>query len=337
MRTEGTLRTQVMMTRGTGGAPAVSIIMPAYRCADYIGAALDSVLAQTFGDYEIIVVNDGSPDTEALERVLAPYRERIVYLTQENLGVSAARNTAIRAARAPFVALLDPDDLWEPDYLAVQVAAMRQDPAPALVYPDSLIFGDVPQAGKTNMELNPSHGEVTFERLIKQQCTVLNNAIVRRDAIIRAGWFDESLSRAEDFDLWLRILRQGGRIVYHRRALARYRRHAGSLSSDPALMLKDLLRVLDKAGRTFALNDAERELLQQERTRYHALMRFHEGKGAFIRGDARAACAGLTEANRYFNSRKTTLAVVLLRIAPKFLLRLYDLRDRFVFRASTRY
>src|SRR4051812_21258868 len=100
-------------------SPAVSIIMPAYRAAAYIAAALDSVFAQTFKSYEVIVVNDGSPDTEELERVLEPYRDRIVYIKQENKGVSAARNAAIRVSRAPFIAQLDPDDLWEPEYLAV--------------------------------------------------------------------------------------------------------------------------------------------------------------------------------------------------------------------------
>lgn len=337
MRTEDTLTAVAAMNAGTkGGAPAVSVIMPAYRCAAYIGAALDSVFAQTFTDYEVIVVNDGSPDTPELERVLAPYRERIVYLQQENRGVSAARNAAIRVARAPLVAMLDPDDLWEPDYLAVQVEAMRRDPTLELLYPNALLFGDGPLAGKIYMEVNPSDGEVTFERLLKQECTIVNYVIARRDTIMRVGGFDESLRRSEDFDLWLRILKGGGRIAYHRRVLARYRRHAGSLSSDPVLMLEDLLRVLDKAGRTLDLDEAERELLQRERARFHASLRFHEGKRAFLDGDARAALAGLTEANRYFKSRKTALAVRLLAVAPKLLLRLYALRDHFVFRTNTR-
>lgn len=331
------MTTQSTSTGAADHAPAVSVIMPAYCSAAYIGEALESVFAQTFDDYEIVVVNDGSPDTEELERVLAPYRERIVYLKQENRGVSAARNTAIREARAPLVAMLDPDDLWEPDYLAVQVAAMRRDPTLELLYPNALIFGDVPQAGKTYMEVNPSDGEVTFERLLKQQCTIVNYVIARRDAIIRAGWFDETLSRSEDFDLWLRILKQGGRIAYHRRVLARYRRHAGSLSSDPILMNRDLLRVFDKTERTLALSDDERALLAQARARFRAMLHFNEGKRAFMRGDAQAARAGLAKANGYFKSRKTALAVLLLRLAPNLLLRAYNLRDRYILKARTKF
>src|SRR5690242_21639427 len=106
--------------------PLVSIIMPAYRVAAYISRALDSILAQTFTDYEIIVVNDGSPDTEELEQVLAPYGERIVYIKQANAGPSGARNTAIRQARGAWLAFLDADDYWEPNFLARQMAFFDQ-------------------------------------------------------------------------------------------------------------------------------------------------------------------------------------------------------------------
>ena len=96
--------------------------MPAYNVAPFIGEALESVFAQTCKDYEVIVVNDGSPDTEELERVIEPFRSRIKYVKRENRGVSAARNTGIRLARGRFVAHLDPDDAWDPDYLSKQLA-----------------------------------------------------------------------------------------------------------------------------------------------------------------------------------------------------------------------
>jgi glycosyltransferase involved in cell wall biosynthesis len=327
-------------TETTGAAaaavPAVSVIMPAYKSAAYIAESLDSVFAQTFTDFEVIVVNDGSPDTEELERVLVPYRSRIVYLKQENRGVSAARNTAIRAARAPLVAMLDPDDLWEPDYLAVQIEAMLADPTLDMIYPNALIFGDGAHAGKTYMEVNPSDGEVTFERLLRQECVIVIYVIARRDAIIDAGWFDETLSRSEDFDLWLRILGRGGRIAYHRRVLARYRRHPGSLSSDPVLMAHNIVRVLDKAGQTLELDEGQRELLAHARARFHATLRLEEGKRAFMSGDARGALEALGEANRFFRSRKLALAMRLLKLAPGLLLRAYILRDRFVFRTGAR-
>src|SRR5258708_17999800 len=90
--------------------PMVSVIRPAYNVAPFIGEALDSVLAQTFTDYEIIVINDGSPDSEKLEHVLEPYWRGIIYLKQENRGAGAARNAGLKAARGKFVAFLDADD-----------------------------------------------------------------------------------------------------------------------------------------------------------------------------------------------------------------------------------
>ena len=102
----------------TESSPLVSVIVPAYRAAPYIAETIDSILAQTFCGYEIIVVNNGSPDTEDLERALHPYRGRIESIVQENRGQAGGRNTGIRHSRGEFVAFLDQDDQWEPQFLS---------------------------------------------------------------------------------------------------------------------------------------------------------------------------------------------------------------------------
>ena len=102
-------------------APLVSVIIPAYNIAPYIGETLDSVFAQTFANYEVIVINDGSPDTDEFERVIEPYRERIRYISQKNGGASSARNAGLRAATGQLIAFLDGDDLWSPNYLEEQL------------------------------------------------------------------------------------------------------------------------------------------------------------------------------------------------------------------------
>ncbi|MGH8106872.1 MAG: glycosyltransferase family 2 protein, partial [Arenimonas sp.] len=104
-------------------APAVSIIIPAYNLAPYIAETLDSVFAQTCRDFEIIVINDGS--TDDTEERIAPYRNRIVYIRQENRGVMAARNVGLQAARGRYIALLDGDDLWLPNFLEVLVGMLE--------------------------------------------------------------------------------------------------------------------------------------------------------------------------------------------------------------------
>src|SRR5262245_36041485 len=105
--------------------PAVTIVIPAYNSSRYIGQALDSVKAQTVSDYEVIVVNDGSDDHEELEKIVETHPLPIIYLSQENRGVSAARNAAIKIGRGGFYAQLDSDDQWTPEFLEVQLGILN--------------------------------------------------------------------------------------------------------------------------------------------------------------------------------------------------------------------
>lgn len=322
----------VVVERGARVAesPAVSVIVPCYNVACYVAEALDSVMRQTFTDYECVVVNDGSPDADELERAIEPYRDRVVYVRQENRGLSGARNTGIRVARGELLALLDADDAWEPRYLEVQVGMMGRDPSITALYPNALIFGDAPDAGLTFMDVCPSEGEPTLAALLDGRCIVFVGTTVRREAVERAGLFDEEQGRhlSEDFDLWLRLLGQGGRIAYHREVLARYRRRADQITADAVEVYRRVLRVLDKVERTFDLSPAERAALGRQRTRCLSEMSLHEGKRAFFGGDARAAVAKLREANVHLKSRKLAAAVLLMRVSPGLLRGLVRLRDR---------
>ena len=124
--------------------PAVSVIIPAFRASRDIADALASVFAQTFTDFEVVLVDDGSPDAAELEAAIAPFRSRIHFIAQPNHGAGAARNTAIRASTGRLLAFLDADDRWLPDFLARQVALLESDRHCALVYCDALLSGDTP-------------------------------------------------------------------------------------------------------------------------------------------------------------------------------------------------
>lgn len=316
--------------------PAVSIVVPAYNTAEYIGETLSSVVAQTFTDYEIIVVNDGSPDTAALEIALEPYRHRIHYIVQENRGLSGARNTGIAAARGRFIALLDSDDVWQPNYLAHQLSVMDARPELAIVYPNAITFGDPMRAGQLFMDLHPSNGPVTFEALVRQQCNVMVSVLAKRDVLVAAGLFDESLRSSEDFDLWLRVVKGGWKIGYHREPLVRSRLRSSSLSADGVSMCQHIVRVLDKVRREMTLTTSEIEVIAERRAFFAALLKLHQGKRAFFAGDHKEAVEALTAANAVLRRRKISAALLLLRIMPGLLLRAYDMRDRLVFRTSTR-
>lgn len=242
--------------------PIISIVMPAYNAVPYIGETLDSVFQQTFTDYEVIVINDGSPDTVELENALDPHLNRIRYLKQKNLGAGAARNEGLRAAQGELIAFLDADDLWLPTYLEQQVEFLRQGSFD-LVCADAMHFGDSPWAGKTFMEAfmasAPPAGEITFRGLVSAEQSLITSGIVaRRAAIVEVGLFDETLRNSQDFDLWLRLARHGARLAYQRQVLLRYRCHEDSLSGDEVNRTARQLRVYDKIERSYDLTAEER-------------------------------------------------------------------------------
>jgi glycosyltransferase involved in cell wall biosynthesis len=318
---------------GARSSPLVSVIIPAYNTAPFIGEALNSLLGQTYTNWEAIVINDGSPDTPELEQALVAYRDRIIYLEQPNGGSSAARNAGIRHARGQYIALLDSDDLWEPAYLATHVSMLEADPAVDVVFPNALLFGETEHCGRAYMDVFPLHGPITYERLLVSDCYVWGGVTARREAVVSAGAFDEELGSAEDLDLWLRILYNGGKVIYHREVLARYRKRAGSHTSDAVWLHQNYLKLLRKISSTVAL---PAELAARVERRYTATMgEMHRavGKQAFQGGHTQDAIAELTEANRHLRSRKLTTIILLLRLVPQPLRWLYEARERLEMRS----
>jgi len=317
------------------GAPSVTVIVPAYNTAAYIGRTIASIVAQTCGDYEIIVINDGSPDTVDTERALAPYRDRIRYLAfEENRGLTIARNTGILEARGRYIAFLDSDDEWEPTYLAEQMPILEADPSLDVVYPNALIVGDHPHVGRTFMDVCPSEGEPTFRSVLNQQCNVFVSALVRRDAVLRVGMFDEQLDSVEDFDLWMRMLASGARMTYHRRVLVRHRKRRDSLSANAITMAERVVEVLDKLAR-LDLSPQDRAALVKRQAFFRARLDLARAKFAFFRLETHDALVHLERANEYFKSRRLRIICALMRTSPGVLLRLYRLRDRLLLGADT--
>lgn len=309
-------------------APAVTVVIPAYNSAQYIEDSLDSIKDQNFTDYEVIVVNDGSRDREELERILESHPLPVTYISQENKGVSAARNAAIRVARGEFYAQLDADDQWTPDYLEVQLGILKNNPDVTLVYPNATVIGEGVTYGLEFMKVTPSEGEVNFDSLVRQKCVVMTCVTARMSAVRDAGMFDESIRSCEDFDLWLRIVKNGGRIVYHRDRLVLYRRHEGSLSSDRVWMTRNLLRVFEKAAATLQLTPAEREVLNEQINDQRAMLNLFEGKHALTAGNTTAALTSFQKANEHRRRPKLSAVIFLLRYAPFLVRWVFTARER---------
>ena len=275
----------------------------------------------------MIVINDGSPDTEELEAEIEDYRERIIYLKQSNLGAGAARNFGLRTARGDYVAFLDGDDIWLPNFLSEQFSLLKSAQGFDLVYADAVNFGDSSE-GTTSMATNPSEGEVTFEALVTSTCSVLTSTVLtRRDLVLKVGLFDESLPNSQDFDLWLRLLRDAGaRMTYQRKVLVRRRLYAGSLASDGLKSLNGEIAVLKKLLRRSDLSQAERNLIEKTIELREAVAERTIGKRSLIAGDFSSASESLRRANRVLNSWKLRFIIMGLHIAPTLMQRASRLR-----------
>lgn len=311
----------------TAHQPRVSVIIPAFNAAEFIAETLESVFAQTFPNYEVIVVNDGSPDTTEFEKSLAPYINRLVYLKQENRGPSVARNAGVLKAQGEFVAFLDSDDVWDPNYLAVQMTAIDESPALDLIYADALLIGEGVPPGLTFMKAAPSMGPVTFESLLRAECSVITSCVVaRKEALLKAGLFDPEFVRSEDLHLWLRLAHSGGRLAYHANVLARHRAHSDSLSADTTHMFKSKVEVFRKLARELALTAPQSKAVADAVRRSLADIEFVRGKHQFESGNYRQAVIALTAANEYYRSLKLRLVLSGLRVAPRVLALAYRLR-----------
>jgi glycosyltransferase involved in cell wall biosynthesis len=304
-------------------APQVSIIIPAYNVADFIAEALDSVFAQTFRDFEIIVVNDGSLDTETLEKVLENYSDEIIYIRQENGGASVARNTAISEARGSFLAFLDGDDVWFPEKLASQVKFVGNNGF-EMIYCDALLFGSSLYDSRTYMENSPSNGEVNPESLLSGACNVITSGtIVKKDLLNKYGLFDEKALLVEDFELWFRLSKNRVRIGYQKDVMLKYRIRIGSLTGDNIEKAKRSLRALEFVKNKNHLTEIEHKIWEEKYKASQAEFFLENGKHLLAKGQFTEAQKNFAQANNYKLRYKLKVLNFFLTISPKLTLSLF--------------
>lgn len=220
--------------------PAVSVIIPTYNRASYVLQAIESVRRQTFSDYEIIVVDDGGFD--ATRKLLVQYAgERFLYLRADhNVGLAAARNLGIRAARGKFIAFLDDDDLWHPEKLFRQIETFERTPDAALLHSGYRVIGPDGSA----RDVQPKARGRAYRQLLAWNSIAASSVIIRTD-IAPEIFFDERLSGCADWDLWLRIARCH-HIDYCAEPLVFYRLHSENMHKNTAVMEQDTFRILEK-------------------------------------------------------------------------------------------
>jgi GT2 family glycosyltransferase len=268
-------------------APAqISVVVPAYNVAPYIGEALASLQAQTFGAFEAIVIDDGS--TDATVDAIAPFLgdSRFRLIRTANAGLSAARNVGIADVRAPFVAMLDSDDRYRPAYLEKMLARISAEPDLAFVTCDAESF----VAGNDHRERfsdRYAQGEpITLETLLTDRTKIFGLCTLRTDALRKVGGYDPALRAAEDLDLWLRLLGTGHAGGLVPEVLVDYRRRTGSLSDDRARLMTAAARALDKAVTALG-NRPEAALAEVKRDAAQAIALFETGVDLALTGEAR--------------------------------------------------
>lgn len=306
-------------------APFVSVVIPAYNVAEYIAETLDSALAQTFRDFEIIVVNDGSPDTAHLEEVLTDYFDKIIYLKQENGGAAAARNAAIQAARGSLLAFLDGDDVWFAEKLASQTAFLQKNDF-EMIYCDALLFGEPLYEGKTFMQGAPSVGQVTTESVLEGRCNVLTSgSIVLKELVIKHGLFDVKAARVEDFDLWFRLCKNGVKIGYQEKVMVKYRVRDGSLTGNTIEKAERGISALQLVKTKNDLTESELKAWQKQLTSLKAELSLERGKHSLVYGNFAEARKNFAEANDYRQKFKLKALMWMLIISPNLVLKLFKI------------
>ena len=248
-------------------APAFSIVVAAFQSAGTIEATIESVRRQTRGDWELVVVDDGSSDgTPELVEAFDDPRVRVIR-QPENRGPGAARNRGISVAQAPLVCTLDSDDLWLPQYLERMGRALESNPGATVACTDAWIF-DEPSGRvmkKSVMATQdpprplPDDAQAFLVELL-QRNFVYNSVAVRREAVRAVGGYDERLWVGEDWELWLRLAAAGHRFVLVSERLALYRRRPGSLTADSERTVAGKREVYRRVTEEWSTSDELREL-----------------------------------------------------------------------------
>lgn len=312
--------------------PLVSVIIPAYNAEQYIAEALESVVAQTYHHYEIIVVDDGS--TDDTRGVLQPYIDQgvISYCYCSNSGPATARNAGIQMARGDLVGFLDADDTWLPSKLEVQVAYLQDHQDVAFVSADmSQVRDRVVVADSCFMQNGYEYiaSGLIYENLLRENFIFTPMVLVRKSVLALVGFFDEELRISEDRDLWLRIARDH-HVAILDRVLGGRRLHGSNTTGNRELYAWHQIRMFEKQLSQWADVQSERAGVIRGMLRGILRDRYYELGAAYLRKasmpDARSAfCSSLR-----YSGADAFRPRMLLALLPEFLIGwLIDVKARF--------
>jgi hypothetical protein len=300
--------------------PTVSIITPAYNAEPYLTETVESALGQTFRDFEMLIVDDGSTDrTAAIAAGLCRRDSRIRLLRQPNQGISGARNRALEESRGTVLALLDSDDRWFPTYLEEQLRILNTRPTAGVVSANALNLGG-PFDGQPLRAVPPGIHRISLRSIIEIEDAVCIMSVFRREVCDRIGGFDRTLVSSEDYDFWLRAATAGFDILFNATPLGWYRRRDQSVSADEARMLVSVADVLRRTKAALPPGcHAEAAAIDAQLDRFKWELIGNTAKQALHRGDFAAAADCFARMAEHRGSLRLRVAAGLARYAPGLL------------------
>jgi glycosyltransferase involved in cell wall biosynthesis len=304
----------------------VSVIMGGFNAAPYIGAAIESVQSQTFTDWELVVVDDGSTDSTAeIVAAFAAGDARVRLIRQTNKGISAARNRALSEATGAWLALLDSDDLWEPRFLEAQLAIFARHPEVDIVTGNGWFLGG-PHHGLPARPWPDTRPAPTLASILADETAIFIMSIMRRRVYTALGGFDEALRTNEDYEFWLRAAARGFVFIRNDEPLGHYRRHRDSLSASDTRMVTGIVRVYEKMHAALADRPDERQIAAAQLHRFQRQQLAVQARDALEAGEAGLAVERLNALYAHGGGTFVRIAGIVARWAPKLVSRAYQLR-----------
>lgn len=306
-----------MIQAREAASPRVSVIVTGYGVADMLGEALESLQAQTFADWECIVIDDGAPDDVA--GAVAPFLAdpRFRFLATDNRGVSTARNRAVASARGSLISILDGDDKFRPDYLAT-MAPLLDDPAIRIATCNAKHFGAI-DFERYGVMSHQGHGDGvrgSLMEVLDRSFSVYIGSTFRRADFDAVGGFDETMTHSEDLDLWVRLMQLGGDIHYVDEVLGDYRIRKNSASGKVEPMLRGNLRVYEKARAALPDDRPEAAMIDGMIAEQKRALAFEATISTIIAGDTRTGLPELRRDKGDLTGPMWTAIFALWRIMP---------------------
>jgi GT2 family glycosyltransferase len=297
--------------------PTVSVITPAHNAAAYLAGSVESVLGQTFADFELLIVDDGSTDgTVAAARRFAARDPRVRVLTQRNAGPGPARNTGFRHGAGRYFAFIDSDDAWDRTFLAEQIAILDARPDVDVLIGNARNRGGH-RDGQPTRPIEGAVGErISLGDMLGDESALFIMTVFRRQVIETVGGFDPALLTNEEYDLWIRAAMAGFSFARNPTPLGWYSCRPGSLSSEDARMHTGILRVLAKTRPLLPPGSRELTILDRKAAEFEAELAAIEARRALRQRDYWTAADRLAELAERRPSLSNRAAALLVRWAP---------------------